>query len=109
MPHRAPIAQGNVDPHADRDRLRRRREGVGRLYDSVQWRQRTRPFVLSRDPFCKIAKLCGGNALSTDVDHVVPAEKYVAQHNGDWRFFFDLNNLQGACHADHTAKTAAGG
>ena len=109
MPKRAPIAESNVDVHADRDRLRRRREGVGRLYDSVQWRRRTRPFVLGRDPMCKIADLCGGNAPSTDVDHVIPAETYVAQHNGDERFFFDVNNLQGACHADHTAKTARGG
>ena len=26
-------------------------------------------------------------------------------HNGDARYFFDEANLQGACHADHTAKT----
>jgi hypothetical protein len=58
---------------------------------------------------CKIAKLCGGNAPSTDADHVIPAAQYVAQHGGDERFFFDLNNLQGACHADHTWKTAHGG
>ena len=58
---------------------------------------------------CKIAKLCGGNAPSTDVDHVIPAAKFIAQHNGDYRKFFDTNNLQGACHADHTAKTARGG
>jgi hypothetical protein len=38
----------------------------------------------------------------------VPAEKYVAQHDGDQRRFFDLSNLQGACHADHTAKTGRG-
>jgi len=56
-----------------------------------------------------IAKLCGGAAPSTDADHIVPAAKYIAQHNGDERFFFDMNNLQGACHADHTAKTSAGG
>jgi hypothetical protein len=58
---------------------------------------------------CKIAKLCGGMAPSTDADHIVPAAKYIAQHHGDERFFFDMSNLQGACHADHTAKTSAGG
>jgi hypothetical protein len=79
------------------------------LYDSAQWRNRTRPFVLARDPICKIAKLCEGNAASTDVDHIIPAAEYVAQHGGDWSFFYDTNNLQGSCHADHTAKTARGG
>ncbi len=110
MPYRAPIAKAPGSEHRDRDRLRRRRrEGLGRLYDSRQWRQITRPFVLARDPICKIAVLCGGHAASTDADHIIPAELYVAQHGGDQRFFFDVNNLQGACHADHTAKTARGG
>jgi 5-methylcytosine-specific restriction protein A len=110
MPNRAPIAKRPGSEHGDRDRLRRRREsGLGRLYDSVQWRKRTRPYVLARDPICKIAKLCGGHAASTDADHVIPAEQYVAQHGGDERYFFDTNNLQGTCHADHTAKTRAGG
>ena len=58
---------------------------------------------------CKIAKLCGGNAPSTDVDHIIKAAVYIAQHGGDWRRFFDRSNLQGACKADHTAKTARGG
>jgi hypothetical protein len=110
MPFRAPIAKRPGSEHSNRDRLRRRRrEGLGRLYDSAQWRNRTQPFVLARDPICKIAKLCDGTAPSTDADHVVPAELYVAQHGGDQRRFFDVNNLQGACHADHTAKTRAGG
>ncbi len=110
MPNRAPIAKRPGAATSDRDRLRRRRaEGLGRLYDSPQWRRRTRPFVLARDPLCKIAKICGGTAASTDADHIVPAEQYVAQHGGDERYFFDVSNLQGACHADHTAKTRAGG
>jgi len=58
---------------------------------------------------CKIAILCEGRGASTDADHVIPAEQYVAQHNGDVRYFFDENNLQGACHRDHAAKTARGG
>jgi 5-methylcytosine-specific restriction endonuclease McrA len=108
MPNRAPRAiPPGRNEHADRDRLRRRREqGLGRLYDSIQWRQRTRPYILARDPLCKIAILCEGRAPSTDADHVIPAELYVAQHNGDASYFYDAANLQGACHADHTAKTA---
>lgn len=108
MPNRAPRAiPHGTNPHADRDRLRHRRQhALGRLYDSAQWRERTRPYILARDPLCKIAELCGGRAPSTDVDHIVAAEVYVAQHGGDTRYFYDESNLQGACHADHTAKTA---
>ncbi len=110
MPKRAPIIKTAGSENAARDRERARRGGgIRRLYDSAQWRKRTQPAVLARDPFCKIAILCGGNALSTDADHIVPAVRYIAQHGGDQRFFFDMANLQGACHADHTAKTARGG
>lgn len=110
MPRRAPIAQPARFQSADRDRERRRRAGgLRRLYDTAHWRERTRPAVLAQDPFCKIATLCGGNALSTEADHIIPAAEYVAQHGNDWRRFFDLSNLQGACKADHTAKTARGG
>jgi 5-methylcytosine-specific restriction endonuclease McrA len=108
MPTRAPRAIPQGGPrHSDRDRLRQRRaEGLGRLYDSAQWRRRTVPHVLARDPLCKIAHLCQGCDPSTDVDHIIAAEVYVEQHGGDERFFFDETNLQGCCHADHTAKTS---
>jgi 5-methylcytosine-specific restriction endonuclease McrA len=110
MPFRAPIARPAFAAAAARDRERNRRAaGLRRLYDTAQWRKRTQPAVLRRDPFCKIGKLCGGRALSTDVDHIIKASDYVAQHGGDERYFFDLNNLQGACREDHTAKTARGG
>lgn len=111
MPFKAPIAKPSwTNPHRDRDRLRARRSnGLGRHYDSAQWRNRTRPLILARDPLCKIAKLCEGHDPSTDADHIIPAEQYVAQHGGDERWFYDENNLQGACHACHTAKTARGG
>jgi 5-methylcytosine-specific restriction protein A len=109
MPQRAAIAKTPRFGSDARDRERQRRAaGLRRLYDSAQWRRRTQPFVLARDPMCKIAKLCGGNAPSTDADHVIPAEEYVRQHGGDFRYFFDVSNLQGSCHADHTAKTGAG-
>jgi len=79
------------------------------MYDCSHWRDRTRPFVLERDPLCKLATLCGGNAPSTEADHIIPAVKYIAQHGGDYRKFFDPSNLQGACKPCHTAKTARGG
>lgn len=107
MPNRVPNAPTQIYQHADRDRQRRKREtGLGRLYDSPQWRRRTQPYILSRDPFCQIGVLCAGEAPSTDVDHITPAEIYVAQHGGDATFFFDERNLRGACKADHSHKTA---
>ena len=107
MPFRAPIARPAGFENAARDRERRRRAGgLRRLYDSAQWRRRTQPFILARDPICRIGAVCGGNAASTDVDHIVPAEIYVAQNGGDERYFFDDKNLRGICHGDHTRKTS---
>lgn len=62
--------------------------------------------MLGRDPFCKLAVVCDGGAVSTDVDHVIDADDYVAQHNGDARYFYDVKNLRGICHACHSHKTA---
>jgi hypothetical protein len=58
---------------------------------------------------CRIAELCGGSAPSTVADHIIRATIYIEQHDGDQRFFFDTNNLQGGCAACHTWKTAHGG
>ena len=42
-----------------------------------------------------------------DVDHIIRAEVYIAQHGGDSGMFFDLdNNLRGVCHACHARKTS---
>lgn len=107
MPKRIPIAPTRVYGTSDRERHQRKREtGLGRHYDSEQWRKRTRPYILARDPFCQLGVLCGGDALSTDVDHVTPAELFVAQHGGDERLFYDETNLRGACKACHSHKTA---
>ena len=63
------------------------------------------PYILARDPICTIADICKGRAASTEVDHIIRAEIYIAQNGGDWSFFFDENNLRGACHSCHSAKT----
>lgn len=110
MPRRAPIAKPPRFQSSNRDRERERRSGgIRRLYDSAQWRQRTQPFVLERDPMCQLATTCGGNAPSTEAHHKIKATSYVAQHGGDYRKFFDTSNLQGACKACHSAETARGG
>ena len=92
-----------------RDRnARRRDEGLKRLYDSWSWRGRNgaRRLVLARDTLCQIAILCGGRERSVDVDHIIRAEIYIETHGGDTTFFFDRDNLRGACHADHALKTS---
>jgi len=56
-----------------------------------------RRMVLARDLVCKIGVLCGGTALATEVDHIIPRSR-----GGD----DSMTNLQGACHACHSHKTA---
>jgi hypothetical protein len=53
-----------------------------------------------------IAFLCEGQAPSTNVDHVIRAAIYISMHGGDQTWFFDPDNLQGACQADHSRKTS---
>jgi 5-methylcytosine-specific restriction protein A len=100
--------ENNAQLRAGRMReIQRRAQGLKRLYDSWAWRGRqgVRRQVLVRDPFCRIAILCGGRALSVDVDHIVRAELYIEQHGGDEVSFYDETNLRGACRPDHTHKT----
>ena len=83
-------------PTDARDRERDRRgAGLRRLYDTAAWR-RTKRAIKARDPMCTIRVLCGGRARTTDIDHKVRAEIYVACNGGDESYFFDENNLRGA-------------
>ena len=97
----------NRDVRASRDRNQQRRDsGLKKFYDSKHWRKATVPVVLLEEPLCQLAVLCEGRAPSTDVDHIIRAEVYIAQHGGDPLRFYDRNNLRGVCHADHSRKTA---
>jgi 5-methylcytosine-specific restriction endonuclease McrA len=105
IPHR----ENNLQLRISRERnVLRRADGLKRLYDAWAWRGRrgARRITLARDPECQIAILCGGRALSTDVDHIIRAELYIEAHGGDQSFFYDLDNLRGACHEDHAHKTS---
>jgi hypothetical protein len=64
------------------------------------------PFILARDPLCQLGIICGGRAFATEVDHIVQAEIWIAEHGDDHTFFYDPDNLRGLCHADHSHKTA---
>lgn len=58
----------------------------------ADWDKRRR-FVLRRDPICKDGRVCGGEALSTEVDHVNPGDDH------------SYANLQGICEGCHKQKT----
>jgi hypothetical protein len=91
LPNRTPthrVAQAQGAPERD--------HGQRRVYQSRLWRDGITPRILRRDPVCQIAVLCEGRAPSTEVDHVIPI-----QQGGDE----SDENLQGACHADHSRKT----
>jgi len=79
-----------------------RDNALRKLYRTRRWRL-TRAQVLHDDPIC--AHVEGGRRcpwLATNVHHVIRAEIWVAR-GGD---FFDPANLQGLCHAHHSAETA---
>jgi len=79
----------------------RSREAERSIYKTAQW-QRTRAFILARDPLCRIAIVClrkFGRAMpSTEAEHIIPVR--------DGGAIYDPSNLQGACKPCHSRKTA---
>jgi hypothetical protein len=63
------------------------------------WRKQLRPFILQRDPLCK---LCGREG-STIVDHVIPFIS--ADGHISWVLFSDPLNLRGLCMSCHAKVT----
>ena len=100
--------RGRCDEHRkalERERSRQRRADPGKgtrikLYHSKKWAM-TRKAVLARDPLCQDGRVCGGEALSTEVDHIVP----LGQGGAPW----DVENLQGICGPCHVRKSGAEG
>jgi 5-methylcytosine-specific restriction enzyme A len=86
-------ANGEKQYRRDYDRRRgsKSKRGYGRRWE------RLRGMVLARDPLCKIMVLCDGMVPSTDADHIIPRSA-----GGEDA----MENLQGACHACHSHKTA---
>lgn len=74
-----------------------------KLYNTVRWTY-LRNSVLARDRICRDCKAWA----SEEVDHVIPARRWVAQHDGDMNTFFDSLNLQGLCKPCHSRKSARG-
>jgi len=80
---------------------KRRSDPLRKLYNTARWAA-IRLIVLARDPLCMDGRVCECKALSTVVDHKMPARLWVC-NGGD---FFDESNLQGLCAACHNTKTA---
>lgn len=80
----------------DQIRGTRQERGYGQAW------QKLRLIILRRDPFCMIGVICdsdnvGNRAVSKEVDHIVPKSRGGTDAE---------ENLQGACHACHSHKTA---
>lgn len=75
--------------------LRVEREPFRKWYNKRYWRDRLQPFIINRDPICKIC----GRYPSTVADHIKP-------HRGIWALFSNAENLQGVCKTCHDHKTA---
>lgn len=90
------VESGRCPLHA-RQRECDRRSPCKRGYDRV-W-QKLRRVKLSQDPLCQIRTHCIGITGASEVDHVVPI-----RDRPDLRLV--MSNLQSACHACHSAKTA---
>jgi len=105
IPHRGDNRQ--LRESRERNAMRRSTQ-LKSLYDRWEWRGRrgARRIVLARDPFCQIGILCEGRGRSVDVDHIIRAELYIEMHGGDASYFWDLDNLRGACVPDHSRKTS---
>lgn|SRR5690348_2978009 len=92
-------AHAHLEPRKrfDRERGKTSERGYGWL-----WQSKIRPRILRRDPFCRLGVICdpdktGRVAPSTEVDHIIPRE--AGGSDAD-------ENLQGACKACHSWKTA---
>ena len=85
----------------------RQRGALRKLYWRKLWRVTMRNIVLTRDAQCThIENGTRCPRLATDIDHVIEAEQWVAQHGGEEMSFFDANNLRGLCHSHHSKRTA---
>jgi len=67
-------------------------------YGTRRWKL-LRRYVLSREPLCRHCALQDETVLATEVDHIIP-------HAGTSDpLYWDLENLQPLCKADHSRKT----
>ena len=69
-----------------------------RIYDRRRWRDRARPWQLSREPLCRACSLEGKITAAVEVDHIVAISA-----GGD---LYHPSNLQSLCRRHHSQKTA---
>ncbi len=69
-------------------------------YKTAEWKA-TREAVLHRDPVCTWCLPCGKLTASTEVDHVVPAQRL-----DDDTHFYDQTNLVGSCRSCNARRAS---
>jgi 5-methylcytosine-specific restriction endonuclease McrA len=77
----------------------RKDDDIRKLYRCKRW-QTTRLKVLSRDILC----VACGHKAATECDHILSARLVIDNWGID--AFYDIERLQGLCHACHSQKTA---
>lgn len=112
-PCKAPLCRNMSDASFCPEHRRERRRTVDRRRGTPaergygkEWRAVIRPFVLNRDPLCK---LCN-EAPSTEVDHIIPLDPETPvqtfdEHGRRLLGTHDVENLQGLCSKCHKTKT----
>lgn len=94
------VDHGRCARHAVEQAHQRSNYELRRWYRTRRWFL-LRAQVLAEQPYCPLCVCEGVRIPCTDVDHVV-------RHDGQPDRFWDRHNLQGLCHAHHSAKTARG-
>ena len=95
------VESGRCPVHAAQYEHQRGNWAVRRWYRTARWRQ-LRRLVLTEEPTCRECAAEGRPCEpATDVHHI-------DKHGGDFRKFFDRNNLRGMCHAHHARYTQRG-
>lgn len=89
--------KSRLEASRERDRARYKNTPWRKLYDQKAWWGHLQPFILARDPICKICNREGAYIA----DHI-------RDHKGDLTLFFDPNNLRGVCKRCHDARRTAG-
>lgn len=93
------VTGGRCPAHTQGE-AQRPNQDVRRWYRTARWAA-LRQHKMNENPLCLDCYAFGHIEPWTDLDHRIP-------HRGDPALFWDPHNLEGRCHACHSAKTRRG-